>query len=212
MGFLSMMTLLLVCGGALRAETRPAAGVAGGWHPGSGSFAIANLDGDALPDLASIEMDRANGASTSYRIRIQLSAWPESAIGIVGPLGGLRISAADVNGDDQIDLVVRTEQKSTLIAVLLNEGSGHFRVAEPASYPELAREATNFVHEKSAEISDVSMALPVRGFFLEVVTQRRGAALTLNRSSHAGPNETPGLEEAFPPHAGRAPPIVVHSI
>jgi hypothetical protein len=210
-GSLSLMALLLVCGGALRAETRPPAGVAGGWRLGSGSFAIANLDGDALPDLASIEMDRANGASTSYRIRIHLSAWPESAIGIVAPLGGLRISAADVNGDDQIDLLVRTE-KSTLIAVLLNEGSGHFRVAEPASYPELEREATTFLHEKRAEISDVSMALPVRGFSLEVVTQRRGAGLTLNRSSHAGPNETRRLEKAFPPHAGRAPPIVVHSI
>src|ERR1700724_384527 len=104
MGFLCLMALLLVCVWALRAETRPAAGVAGGWHPASGSFAIANLDGDALPDLASIEMDRANGASTSYRIRIQLSAWPESAIGIGGPLGGLRISAADINGDDQIGL------------------------------------------------------------------------------------------------------------
>jgi hypothetical protein len=211
MAFLCL-TVLLVSVGALRAETRPAASVAGGWHPGGGSFAIANLDGDALPDLASIEMDRANGAATSYRIRIQLSAWPESAIGIVGPLEGLRISAADVNGDDQIDLVVRTEQKSTLIAVLLNEGSGHFRVAEPASYPELEQEATNFLREKNAEISGASMALPVRGFFLEAVTQRKVAGLTLNRSSHAGSNEVCRLQEAFPPHAGRAPPIVVRSI
>src|SRR5277367_4291043 len=90
---LCVLATLLVCLVGMRAESQVARPVGSGWDAGTGSFAIANLDGDELPDLASVEMDRANGLATSYRIRVQLSAWPESAIGVIGPLGGLRISS-----------------------------------------------------------------------------------------------------------------------
>jgi hypothetical protein len=206
--FLWPMAVLLVCVAGLRAETR----IGSGWHAGTGSFAIANLDGDELPDLATVEMDRANGAATNYRIRVQLSAWPESAIGVVGPLGGLRISAADVNGDDQIDLVVRAAQKSTLIAVLLNDGSGHFRKAEPASYPELEQEATIFVQKKSAAPSMCVSAVPARGFQLEIVSEGRDFSLAQCQADIPGNKGRRVLRGAFLPNAARAPPMAFRSI
>jgi hypothetical protein len=201
-----VVTALLVCAAGLRAETQVAGDIGGGWRSATGSFAIANLDGDELPDLASVEMDRANGVATSYRIRVQLSAWPESAIGVVGPLGGLRISAADVNGDDRIDLVVRATRESTLIAVLLNDGSGHFRKAELTSYPELDQEATIFVQKKNEPQGTCSSVVPARGFQLEIVSE--GRALSLARCqadvfSDEGPRV---LRGTLLSDAGRAPP------
>lgn len=210
--FLCLMALLLVCVVGLRAETQVASPIGSGWHAGTESFAIANLDGDELPDLASVELDRANGVATSYRIRVQLSAWPESAIGVVGPLGGLRISAADVNGDDRIDLVVRTAQKSTLVAVLLNDGSGHFRKAEPAGYPELEQEATIFVEKKSEPQSTSGSAVPARGFQLGVVSEGQNFGPARCQGYISSNERRRILRGAFFPDAGRAPPMAFRSI
>lgn len=210
--FLCSMAVVLLCAAGLRAETQVAGRIGSGWHAGTGSFAIANLDGDELPDLASVELDRANGVATSYRIRVQLSAWPESAIGVVGPLGGLRITAADVNGDDRIDLVVRTAQKSTLIAVLLNDGSGHFRKAELAGYPELEQEATIFVEKKSEPRSTGGSAVPARGFQLGVASEGQNFGLARCQAGISSNARRRVSRGAFSPDAGRAPPMAFRSI
>jgi hypothetical protein len=203
---LCVLAALFICVAGLRAETQISVRIGSGWHAGTGSFAIANLDGDELPDLASVEMDRANGLSTSYRIRVQLSAWPESAIGVVGPLGGLRISAADVNGDDQIDLVVRATQESTLIAVLLNDGNGHFRKAELASYPELEQEATIFVQKKSEPSGTCGSVVPARGFQVGIVREGRNLSLARCQADVSSNERRRVLQGSFLPDAGRAPP------
>ena len=203
---LCLVATLLICVAGLRAETQVAGRIGSGWGTGTGSFAIANLDGDNLPDLASVEMDRANGVATSYRIRVQFSAWPESAIGVVGPVGGLRISAADVNGDDQIDLVVRAAHKSTLIAVLLNDGSGHFQKAEPANYPELEQEATIFIEQKAEPRDTCGSVVAARGLQLGILSEGRHLSLgrgETNVLSKAGPRV---LRGTFLRDAGRAPP------
>jgi hypothetical protein len=203
---LCLLAALLICVAGLRAETQVAGRIGSGWHAGTGSFAIANLDGDELPDLASVEMDRANGVATSYRIRVQLSAWPESAIGVVGPLGGLRVSAADVNGDDQIDLVVRATQESTLIAVLLNDGNGHFRKAELASYPELEQEATIFLQKTSEPRGTCGSVVPARGCELELVSEGRNLGLARCQADVSSSEGRRVLRRIFLSDAGRAPP------
>lgn len=207
--FPCLLAALLLCVAGVRAETQVGGRIENGWHAGTGSFAIANLDGDELPDLASVEMDRANGLATSYRIRVQLSAWPESAIGVVGPLGGLRISAADVNGDDQVDLVVRTTQKSTLIAVLLNDGSGHFRKAELASYPELQQEATLIVKSKSEPLGTFGSVVPARGFEFGIVSKVRNLSLACCQADVSRDEGRRDLQGIFLSDAGRAPPTAL---
>jgi hypothetical protein len=209
---LGVLATLLVCVVGLQAETQIARPIGSGWHAGAESFAIANLDGDEQPDLASVEMDRANGLATNYRIRVQLSAWPESAIGVVGPLGGLRISAADVNGDDQIDLVVRTTQKSTLIAVLLNDGNGHFRKAELANFPELEQEATIFLQRKSEARGTCGSVVPARGFRLGVVSEGRNLSTDRCQADISRNEGRRVLRRIFLCDAGRAPPMACRSI
>jgi hypothetical protein len=100
-------------------------------------FAIADLDGDKLPDLATVSINGDASPHTSYSIRLRLSTHSDFAFGLSAPWGGLQISPRDVNGDDSIDLVVTTVLDSQLVAVLLNDGHGNFTFADPASFPTL---------------------------------------------------------------------------
>jgi hypothetical protein len=97
-------------------------------------FVIADLDGDEKPDLALVELQALRSANANYSIRVKLSQGQESAIGVNGPLGGLRVVARDVNGDDNVDLVVTSNLDGQFVEVLLNDGQGNFSAAAPGEF------------------------------------------------------------------------------
>jgi len=113
-------------------EPRGLASSGGGAH-----FVFADLDGDRKPDMALVEMQSQRSADANYSIHVKLSAGAESAIGVDGPLGGLRLVARDVNGDDNLDLVVTSNLDANFIEVLLNDGHGNFRIATPEEFSRL---------------------------------------------------------------------------
>jgi hypothetical protein len=102
-------------------------------HKGS-RFVFADLDGDRIPDLALVETERQRWANTDYAIRVRLSAGAESAIGVIGPSGGLRVAVRDVNGDSNLDLIVTAELDVGFIKVLLNDGHGNFSLVAPTDF------------------------------------------------------------------------------
>jgi hypothetical protein len=97
-------------------------------------FVIADLDGDEKPDLALVELQALRSANANYSIRVKLSQGQESAIGVNGPLGGLKVVARDVNGDDNVDLVVTSNLDGQFVEVLLNDGQGNFSAAAPGEF------------------------------------------------------------------------------
>jgi hypothetical protein len=72
------------------------------------SFSVADFDGDAKPDLASVQTGKSDSAHTGYWIQLQLSAVGRQTFQIFAPMGGLQIVARDVNGDHALDLVLIT--------------------------------------------------------------------------------------------------------
>jgi hypothetical protein len=100
-------------------------------------FAIGDFDGDEKPDLATVEVDPYDQHIVRYSIQLQLSLGPKSAIHLTAPIGGLLLSAKDVNGDLTLDLVVTTALDSQLVAVLVNDGHGNFSLAAEGAFPEL---------------------------------------------------------------------------
>jgi hypothetical protein len=123
---LACLALALILGTSYSrvTEYRPVGHSSGGVH-----FVFADLDGDRQPDMALVEMQSQRATNADYSIRVKLSAGSESAIGINGPVGGLRLVARDVNGDDTLDLVVTSNLDASFIQVLLNDGHGNFRMA-----------------------------------------------------------------------------------
>jgi len=76
------------------AQNNPVASIAPGLP-----FAVADLDGDRLPDLADIQTGRSNVLLTDYWVQLQLSAAGRQSIRVVAPSPSLQIVARDVNGD-----------------------------------------------------------------------------------------------------------------
>jgi len=114
-------------------STQPAPGSSAGFNS---NFAIADFDGDRKPDLATVEIQKGSSSSTTqYSIRLKLTAGAAQVFGVIAPAGGLQILARDVNGDDALDVLVSTAWQHKQVAVLLNDGHGNFRLADPAAFP-----------------------------------------------------------------------------
>ena len=98
-------------------------------------FAIGDFDGDRIPDLATVEA-KPNGTQgdSRYAIRLQLTSGAAQVFGLTAPAGGLQIVAQDINGDDALDVLVRTAWQHQAIAVLLNDGHGNFTIADPGVF------------------------------------------------------------------------------
>lgn len=103
-------------------------------------FVFADLDGDRIPDLAQVETKSQKWRTSDYSIRVKLSGGRESAIGVSGPLGGLRLTARDMNGDDNVDLVVTADADPGFVRVLLNDGHGNFSPSAPEQFTGLESE------------------------------------------------------------------------
>jgi hypothetical protein len=125
-------------------------------------FVFADLDGDQQPDLALVETQSQHSSRTNYSIRLKFSHGAESAIPVDGPVGGLRLAARDVNGDDNLDLVVTANLDGGFVEVLLNDGSGNFTVASSGSYAALETENSGNLEAQAGTQSDLATLVSLR--------------------------------------------------
>jgi len=98
-------------------------------------FAIADFDGDHRPDLAYVGAGQDNTNADSYWVDFRLSSQEQKCVRVIAPPGGLLIEARDVNGDQAVDLVVSTAWLRQPVAILLNDGRGSFKAANPGAFP-----------------------------------------------------------------------------
>jgi len=155
---------LLICGALLSfaALTSESATRSGSLHTATAihsQFAIADFDGDQLPDFATVQMGKMTGSAAHYFIQIELSRGTLQTVSLVAPLGGLEIILRDVNGDQALDLVVSAQWLKGPVAVLLNDGHGNFTVAAPGIYPSVAWDQAFHCTDSFEEIRDCA-ALP----------------------------------------------------
>ncbi len=173
--------------------------------------AIADFDGDQLPDLASIETGRVGSISTDYWIQLQLTDSGRQSIHLVAPSGGLLIEARDVNGDHAIDLVLSTVLFRQPVAVLLNDGHGRFSRAEPSDFPGAFEDSSGSWHSSSQQESEPA-GIPPEG-------RSGNCSEATSLPDVRGPTNclvasTAGFlpDSLLTSHAGRAPPSQVLSL
>ena len=188
------------------ASKRPPAEMIQGYRAGA-QFVIADLDGDRKPDLALVEMRSPRSAMTNYSIRLQFSSRAESAIGINAPFGGLRVAARDVNGDDNIDLIVTSNLDARVVAILLNDGHGNFSLAAPDAYPELQNESQAFLNAPPGPVADQATLVPQRPSFSEEGAPVYDCHTVLSSDSLPLIRNQTALPRVVHARSGRSPPV-----
>jgi hypothetical protein len=103
-------------------------------RPGTG--AVADLDGDQIPDIATGVRTGQTAEGYSYRVDLDLSANSEAKPFNVfsGDLTGLKIEAVDVDDDQDLDLLVTGRFSTQPIGIWLNDGRGGFTRGNLANY------------------------------------------------------------------------------
>lgn len=128
--------------------------------PSMPHFAIADFDGDNQPDFATVQLGQRGQQEGRYSIGFQLSTGVRQSIAVTAPIGDVQVTLRDVNGDNSLDLVVTSEWLRRPVAILLNDGHGHFTLS---GNTQLAEYLYN-IQELSPQpqIKDVTALLPSR--------------------------------------------------
>jgi len=168
--------------------------------------AIADLDGDHLPDTASIQAGQSSGSMSTYWIQVHVAAGPRS-FPVIAPTFGLVIKARTVKGRDAADLVLTTAWSRRPVAVLRNDGHGNFSRAEPASPGSLNDSTTSL--DSFTNLATVTAGVPPQSR-ADICAEERDL---LDDRAPCGliPASSPGFPvTAFSvSHSGRAPPSAV---
>ena len=171
-------------------------------------FVFADLDGDRIPDLAQVESQNPRSANTNYSIHVKLSAGVESAIGVSGPIGGLRVAARDVNGDDNLDLVVTSNLDSSFIEVFLNDGHGNFAAAPSADLARLDNLPDVVLEIPSGPQRDrVTLASARTSLDEALVKNSHVHHLVYSSGCGTHRQSLPALQRERLSHLGRSPPV-----
>ena len=171
-----------------------------------GHFLIADFDGDHKPDFATVNVDRTFIHLTNYSIHLQLSQGYDSAIGLTAPSGGLQLISRDVNGDDILDLVVRTAFDSNLVAVLLNDGHGNFTLAKPELFPGFENEPSSHFNAELRHPAERILLLPSRSSFGNRTESGLTERVRILAESLRARKKQPSYNFVEYAQSGRAPP------
>jgi hypothetical protein len=152
-------------------------------------FAIADFNGDSRPDIASVQAENKESANTSdYWVEVRLSGCGSRLFRLVAPSGGLHVEARDVNGDHAIDLVLSTAWLGQPVAILLNDGHGHFHRVEPTGFPQAFRRSkTNWAVSTTRAIEPIGVVQEAR----TASCAQAGSALRLGLDARAVPISNP---------------------
>jgi hypothetical protein len=199
-----LLLLLGLLGGNAAANTDAQKVPVNSVGPGQ-PFAIADLDGDVRPDLASIQAGSSTSGTTDYWIQLRLTTAGWRSIRLVAPAGGLWIEARDVNGDHAVDLVFSTAWLRRPVAILLNNGHGSFSRVEPAAFPGAFAESESNWASGSGQVTD-AVGVPPQSR-TQIFLQRRGLPYPKAQADFTSLS-TKGLflSPFLTSHLGRAPP------
>jgi hypothetical protein len=171
-------------------------------------FVFADLDGDQKPDLARVETRSQRSESANYFIHLRLSRGTESAIGVRAPFGGLEVAARDVNGDDNLDLILTSNLDAGFIEVLLNDGHGNFSVAPPDILERENESELGLSGPAGPQVGRATIAL-VRALLDERLVRDSGYDQVSGSESRPPVEVHPALQRSAFSNAGRSPPLAV---
>lgn len=118
-----------------------------------GAFLAADLDGDRQADFATAGALRRDGSGYLLDISVRLSRAESGAITVRTTRAAARISARDLDGDADRDLILESFDREPL-AIVLNDGGGHFHQVSLDQYRAVTRRPESRSFETPAREAD----------------------------------------------------------
>lgn len=173
-----------------------------------GSGALGDFDGDHLADVAVATPQGVVNGAYRYRVDVHLTSEPGTTFDVDSDAsGGLHISARDVDGDHDLDLVVTSAFGREPLGVWINDGHGHFTEGTAADYSPSVWQDSDRSFEAPARLRTPALPFvyPTGG---SVLQQARSSVLLPARNlplraTAPSPSQRP-LKPGSPP---RAPPL-----
>jgi hypothetical protein len=98
------------------------------------SWAVSDMNGDKIADLASAGPGRREGAEYAREISVNLDGAEKSEFTVRSPGAAVQLSLRDIDGDHDRDLVIVEPWSRRAIGIWLNDGRGHFEEGNLAKY------------------------------------------------------------------------------
>jgi hypothetical protein len=172
------------------------------------NFAIADFDGDALPDFASVQPGPMMASRTSYWIQFNFSLGNHRSFEVSAPPGGLQIASGDVNGDSFLDLIVSTRIANEPVAVLLNDGRGNFHLANREAFAWATWEARSEWRTRIVCRDDNASAMASTGWAARIWASGAGVELFPALARISLSSQKPDYFVLLHDDRGRAPPAL----
>lgn len=172
---------------------------------------VADLDGDKNPDLATATAGGKGAKGIQYRIELNLTSQAAATcLSVFATGGGLRISARDVDGDGDLDLVINNAWSLAPVGVWINDGHGTFTEGNPSSCLQAMRiEGPGILPDTRAEKFQAALCQSSRSCLDFSLPSHFWSDLTFDhvllRSFSA-----PSLRAAEDDPSTRAPPAFIH--
>ncbi|HVV48016.1 MAG TPA: hypothetical protein VHC72_22550 [Bryobacteraceae bacterium] len=98
------------------------------------SWAVTDMNGDKVADLASAGPGRREGGEYTREISVNLAGAEKAQFTVHSPGAAIQLSLRDIDGDHDRDLIVVEPWSRQAIGVWLNDGQGHFAEGNLAKY------------------------------------------------------------------------------
>src|SRR5262249_26227353 len=116
------------------------------FYPSELGGLLPDLDGDQEPDLAGSQRLARTKDGYFYQVRLLLSSDAPSSFTVVhNDALGLKITALDIDGDDDVDLLISDRFFTQHIGIWLNDGKGHFVKSLPGRFSPISSVDLAFV-------------------------------------------------------------------